>query len=962
MTGITQGFVMAPRPRKNDVLLTTTLLTLPVAAALGVLVVVGWLAPLPALAAAAFCALVVAALVWRHLRDIEILRHVADGLRSPEREQVPAVAEGSLVAGLDGSLRRHRREWRAQDEHLRTQLAADEIIIDSLPDPILTLDQQMRLVRANAASRSVLSRVAAGQDLLATLRHPNVIDAVQRTLEEGTGQEAEFTLPGVVDRAFSARVRRLSEQSADGAVLVLTLHDLTEVKRADRMRADFVANASHELRTPLSALIGFVETLRGPAAGDARARARFLGIMQEQAGRMARLINDLLSLSRIELSEHARPTQHVDLVAAMRRAAESLQLQAQEKEMSIDLRLELDPAPVIGDGDQLEQVAQNLVDNAIKYGPAGTAVTVTVATSGRGPLDRLAPGESVVSVSVHNAGDGIAPEHLPRLTERFYRIDPARSRELGGTGLGLAIAKHIVNRHRGSLTIESSPGRGATFSVYLVAAENAPQRPADRRRNDSDEVKTARVRYCNYSMPRRDRMTRWKPKRPRLGPVFGSVSLAALICAGAADAGETVTVTMTKEQWETLQNLLPRLNQLESQVQDNAQNLRLQEGQTQNINQRVEQISGTAVNPDRIPDEGSLVNSGKKGMTFELSGQVNMGVMAADSGDGPGITDNDRKVWVVDNDNSSSRFRFKVRAPIDDHWSAGATMELEVEQNASNEVNQDDDETRSFDFNLRKAEAFIKNKEYGKITVGQGDMASNGISEQDLSGTTVAGKSEVETIGGGLDFRLDPSGVLSGNTVNDYFDNLDGLSRQQRVRYDTPTFAGFSLSTSYGDGGQWDARGQYKQKLDVAGGLKVVAAAGWYTDTDVPNNEGVEGISGSASVLHVPTGLFVTGAYGTVLDTATGTDPEPSFYYVKGGIQQKWFSFGKTAVSGNVWMGWDYLNNGSESDNYGVQLVQNVDASGTEIYFGGNYFSVTDPAEDPYQDIWVGLLGVRQKF
>jgi two-component system phosphate regulon sensor histidine kinase PhoR len=236
------------------------------------------------------------------------------------------------------------------------------------------------------------------------------------------------------------------------------------------MRADFVANASHELRTPLSSLMGFIETLRGPARDDAAARERFLGIMQQQAERMSRLVNDLLSLSRIELDEHVQPTGRVSVGPLLQSVADALELKAQRRGQ----RLELDLAPelpqVTGDSDQLYQVFQNLVSNAINYGRQGGIVGISarLARGARGGL----------TVSIRDQGEGIAKEHLPRLTERFYRVDPARSRAVGGTGLGLAIVKHIVSRHRGRLEIDSEVGRGSIFTVHLPAASGS--KPAGR--------------------------------------------------------------------------------------------------------------------------------------------------------------------------------------------------------------------------------------------------------------------------------------------------------------------------------------------------------------------------------------------------------------------------------------------------------------------------------------------------
>jgi two-component system phosphate regulon sensor histidine kinase PhoR len=228
------------------------------------------------------------------------------------------------------------------------------------------------------------------------------------------------------------------------------------------MRADFVANASHELKTPIAGLAGFIETLRGPARDDPAARERFLGIMAEQADRMRRLVDDLLMLSRIEQHEHSRPAANVDVDRVLRSVHDLLQLKASSR--SVALELAIDPAlpQAVGDHDELTQVFQNLIDNAIKYTRPSTTVRVVARPVG---LDRL-------SVAVVDEGDGIAAVHLPRLTERFYRVDTARSRQLGGTGLGLAIVKHVVNRHRGRLDIQSAPGKGSTFTVTLPTASS----------------------------------------------------------------------------------------------------------------------------------------------------------------------------------------------------------------------------------------------------------------------------------------------------------------------------------------------------------------------------------------------------------------------------------------------------------------------------------------------------------
>jgi two-component system, OmpR family, phosphate regulon sensor histidine kinase PhoR len=239
----------------------------------------------------------------------------------------------------------------------------------------------------------------------------------------------------------------------------------------ERMRSDFVANASHELRTPLTALRGFIDTLAGPAKDDPAARQRFLETMAGEAARMSRLVDDLLSLSRIEQTEHQPPSQRVDLADCLDSVVRALGRYAEERNATLGLVL-AEPLPaVVADRDQLVQLLTNLVDNAIKYGGAAGQVTiqaehVRAAPPGAGPLT----GRSAVRVVVKDRGPGIAREHLPRVTERFFRVDPGRSRQLGGTGLGLAIVKHITRRHRGHLLIESELGHGTTATVYLPAS------------------------------------------------------------------------------------------------------------------------------------------------------------------------------------------------------------------------------------------------------------------------------------------------------------------------------------------------------------------------------------------------------------------------------------------------------------------------------------------------------------
>jgi two-component system, OmpR family, phosphate regulon sensor histidine kinase PhoR len=337
-------------------------------------------------------------------------------------------------------------------------------VLEQLPDPLMLIDPEGRVLFANRAMRTVVGVDAQNKRVSALLRTPAVLEAVERTSATGEASSIEFTIPVPVERHYQAYVRRTASQPP---VTTLLLHDLTAIKRTEQMRVDFVANASHELRTPLAAVSGFIDTLKGHARDDAPARDRFLDIMAVEAGRMRRLIEDLLSLTRIELNEHVRPSGKVSLDAIVGEAFAALGPLAQVDGIRLELSAAPGLPPVTGERDELIQLFQNLIHNAIKYGKPGGHVWVTLQPA---PASGARGVDVMVAATIRDDGEGIAPDAVPRLTERFYRVDVKRSREKGGTGLGLAIVKHIVNRHQGRLTIESKAGEGSTFTVLLPIA------------------------------------------------------------------------------------------------------------------------------------------------------------------------------------------------------------------------------------------------------------------------------------------------------------------------------------------------------------------------------------------------------------------------------------------------------------------------------------------------------------
>jgi signal transduction histidine kinase len=343
-------------------------------------------------------------------------------------------------------------------------------LVRRMPDPALLTDHTGRIVASSEAVERLFGAVEHRKHLASVIRAPQVLTALDLVLAGRGAQRAEFAAGGP-DQSFEAYVTPIEDGDRTLRAALIVLRDVTTAQHVEQVRADFVAHASQELRTPLASLTGFIDTLRGHAKDDPQAQERFLGIMAEQANRMRRVIDDLLALSRIELNEHVRPVGSVNIGDVVEDVATGLQPQAHAANMQIEIAEPTSLPNVAGDRDELFQALHHLVDNAIKYGRPQTMVTVELGTRRANPGE---PGPSpAVYLAVKDRGEGIAREHLPRLTERFYRVDVRRSRSIGGTGLGLAIVKHIVNRHRGRLSIESKVGEGSTFTIVLPLATEA---------------------------------------------------------------------------------------------------------------------------------------------------------------------------------------------------------------------------------------------------------------------------------------------------------------------------------------------------------------------------------------------------------------------------------------------------------------------------------------------------------
>jgi two-component system phosphate regulon sensor histidine kinase PhoR len=448
--------------------------------ALAALSFAGELAAGPAILAGIVVVLGLLFIVRAYLSDVASAGAYVNALARGEDAAFPSLEHPGAVPELSVAITHLKNSWETRRKALEAVVSAHETVLDCLPDPLLRVAPDRTVIQANAAARKLLGQNLAGRDLAAVIRTPVFLEAAGRVLAPDGEREAEveFAITTRVASHYSARIARLPRPAEDGTLAIVALYDLTAIRRAEQLRVDFVANASHELRTPLAVLLGCLDTLQGPAREDAVARERFVEEMRQQANRMSRLVGDLLSLSRIELDEHRRPDETVELAELVRRVVEFMRVRARTDGVKVEVDLPNAPMPVIGDEEQLTQLFQNLIDNAIKYGGKNSTVTVSAREVAEGLPAEIADTARAYAVAIADEGEGIPEEDLPRLTERFYRVDKARSRELGGTGLGLAIVKHILNRHRGALAIRSTLGEGSVFTAYLPSGGEARPAPA----------------------------------------------------------------------------------------------------------------------------------------------------------------------------------------------------------------------------------------------------------------------------------------------------------------------------------------------------------------------------------------------------------------------------------------------------------------------------------------------------
>ena len=412
-------------------------------------------------------------LIYPFISNLSSLTNYVNEIALDKRVQAPELSFIGSTIELSESLKKLQASWEVKKRQMETIITEREILVDTLPDILLMINDEKKVVRTNRAARAIFGQNLAGKLLTDVINSPSLLDAIGLVIQDLKGREIEFRIEDPMVRDFLAIIERFPVPTAGGISTVITMNDITELKSVEQMRADFVANASHELRTPLASIKGFVETLLGPAKDDEPARLEFLKIMLEQADRMQQLIGDLLSLSKIEMNVHSVPTSAMDLAAVVRKESESFKRMASEKNVRLVVNIHDNLPQVKGEANEIAQVIHNLISNAIKYGFADSDVTIAVKITTELPQDiNMRNLTRVVMLSVKDQGEGIAKQHLPRLMERFYRVDSARTRQIGGTGLGLAIVKGIIQRHRGAITVDSVVGEGTTFTVYLPIFES----------------------------------------------------------------------------------------------------------------------------------------------------------------------------------------------------------------------------------------------------------------------------------------------------------------------------------------------------------------------------------------------------------------------------------------------------------------------------------------------------------
>ncbi len=447
--------------------------SLPAACILAILVFLEVIEPSIALMSFASILMLTLILMVPFMLDLQAMTEYTDKLLQGEKpDEIPEISANDEEAyRVISAINQMHNIWSQKQEALEAQKISDAAVMDSLPDPLIMLNKKGIIIGANLSARDMLGHNIRDKHITRAINEEKLISAVNKVIEGQTeGENVTFALPKPWQKELGARVKALPSASPESAVAVISLHDLTEIKKVERLQSDFVANASHELKTPLSVIIGFIETIKGPAKDDEKARENFLNIMLEQANRMTSLVNDLLSLSKIEMGNNGK-FEPINIGFIADSIQKNLASKAEKfgKKISVDKKTsEL----IDGNESEIKQVVLNIIDNAIKYSAENSEIKVEVKPVISIPenIKNNFTGEGkYICFSTQNIGNVIAPEHINRLTERFYRVENELGKKVGGTGLGLAIVKQIVIKHKGILNVTSNEENGTIFSVYLPA-------------------------------------------------------------------------------------------------------------------------------------------------------------------------------------------------------------------------------------------------------------------------------------------------------------------------------------------------------------------------------------------------------------------------------------------------------------------------------------------------------------
>ncbi len=454
----------------ESVLKSTSIIILAPFMLIAILVANGKLEVEIALYGMSFIVLMSFIFVYPYVVNLAALTKYVKELSLDKKAQAPDVSFLNNIEELSGAVEQLHESWGNRKEQLEATLAESRILIDSLPNIIIMLDKNLEVKKTNSTAKTVLGGVDYQRTLERVVKDDEISAYAKIVFDDGIGRELEFFLPEPYYTHYIVRVERFPiHAKKDGIAVILVLHDITKQKETERMLSDFVANASHEIRTPLTSVIGFIETLQTTAKDDPVASAQFLKIMASQTERIAKLVSGLLSLSQLERNVHARPQGEVNVSSILREAQAHFSLPADAKDVTINLNLKGRIPIITGDAGEIYQVCENLLSNAIKYGHSSSIIHVRaeVIDNHYHDIPNLKDVEKVLKIDFQDESDGIAPEHISRLTERFYCVDQARSRKIGGTGLGLSIVNNIIERHRGMLDIHSEVGKGSCFSVIL---------------------------------------------------------------------------------------------------------------------------------------------------------------------------------------------------------------------------------------------------------------------------------------------------------------------------------------------------------------------------------------------------------------------------------------------------------------------------------------------------------------